>query len=122
MIKTNGTFSGLPRQLVFLLFLNLIFLQASFAQPQATKQDTVHSTVMPAPVDSPAAAQPASEPFAFGDFSWLNGTSRKTSPPAFDSKYFTGDVTFDFNYTHSYNRPIDNTVVGSTALARNNDE
>jgi len=61
------------------------------------------------------------EPFAFGDFSWLNGTSRKTSPPAFDSKYFTGDVTFDFNYTHSYNAPVDNTVVGSTALARNNE-
>ncbi|MDR3714793.1 MAG: hypothetical protein P4L51_18410, partial [Puia sp.] len=40
----------------------------------------------------------ASEPFAFGDFSWLNGTSRKTTAPAFDSKYFTGDVTFDFNY------------------------
>ncbi|HEX4850486.1 MAG TPA: outer membrane beta-barrel protein, partial [Puia sp.] len=63
----------------------------------------------------------ASEPFAFGDFSWMNGTSRKTSPPAFDSKYFTGDITFDFNYTHSYNHPIDNTVVGSTALARNNE-
>ena len=65
--------------------------------------------------------EPASAPFAFGDFSWLNGTSRKTSPPAFDSKYFTGDVTFDLNYTHSFNNPIDNTVVGSTALARNNE-
>lgn len=67
------------------------------------------------------AKEKASDPFAFGDFSWLNGTSRKTSPPAFDSKYFTGDVTFDFNYTHSYNSPIDNTVVGSTALARDNE-
>ena len=67
------------------------------------------------------AKTPASDPFAFGDFSWLNGTSRKTTPPAFDSKYFTGDVTFDFNYTHSYNSPIDNTVVGSTALARDNE-
>ena len=64
---------------------------------------------------------PASAPFAFADFSWLNGTSRKTSPPAFDSKYFTGDVTFDLNYSHSFNHPIDNTVVGSTALARNNE-
>jgi hypothetical protein len=67
------------------------------------------------------AKAPASEPFAFGDFSWLCGTSRKTSAPAFDSKYFTGDVTFDFNYTHSYNSPIDNTVVGSTALSRDNE-
>jgi hypothetical protein len=67
------------------------------------------------------AREPASEPFAFGDFSWLNGTSRKTTPPAFDSKYFTGDVTFDFNTTHSFNNPIDNTVVGSTALSRDNE-
>src|SRR5581483_9709524 len=63
----------------------------------------------------------ASAPFTFGDFTWLNGTSRKTSPPAVDSKFFTGDFTFDINYTHSYNKPIDNTVVGSTALARNNE-
>jgi hypothetical protein len=27
----------------------------------------------------------------------------------------------DVNYTHSFNKPIDNTVVGSTALARNNE-
>ena len=69
----------------------------------------------------PAAPEPASQPFAFGDFSWLNGTSRKTTPPLIDSKYFTSDITLDLNYTHSYNNPIDNTVVGSTALARDNE-
>jgi hypothetical protein len=67
------------------------------------------------------AKAPASDPFAFGDFSWLNGNSRKTTPPAIDTKYFTGDITLDLNYTHSYNSPIDNTVVGSTALARDNE-
>jgi hypothetical protein len=55
------------------------------------------------------------------DYSWMNGQSRKTSDPAFSSKYFTGDVTFDFNYTSSFNNPIDNTVVGSTALSRDNE-
>src|ERR1700760_1135713 len=70
--------------------------------------------------EGPAAAL-YTGPFPFGDFSWLNGTSRKTTPPAFDSKYFTGDVVFDLNYTHSFNHPIDNTVVGSTALARDNE-
>lgn len=64
---------------------------------------------------------PAAEPFAFGDFTWLNGNSRKKTAPAFDSKYFTGDITFDLNYTQVNNNPIDNTVVGSTALARNNE-
>jgi hypothetical protein len=67
------------------------------------------------------AKAPASEPFAFGDFSWLNGTSRKTTPALIDDKYFTSDITLDLNYTHSYNSPIDNTVVGSTALARDNE-
>jgi hypothetical protein len=66
-------------------------------------------------------AIPVSVPFAYGDFSWLNGTSRKTTPPLIDGKYFTSDITLDLNYTHSYNSPIDNTVVGSTALARNNE-
>src|SRR5436305_7481330 len=77
---------------------------------------TKRKTIKPGSADSVASA-----PFAFGDFTWLNGTSRKTSPPAIDTKYFTGDITFDLNYTHSYNKPIDNTVVGSTALARNNE-
>ncbi len=77
---------------------------------------TEKDTDMAAPADTVVSA-----PFAFADFSWMNGMSRKTSAPAFDSKYFTGDITFDFNYTHSFNNPIDNTVVGSTALARNNE-
>ena len=80
------------------------------------------TVVRPAPSKgSFAAKEPASAPFAFGDFSWLSGTSRKTSPPLIDSKYFTSDITLDLNYTHSYNSPIDNTVVGSTALARDNE-
>jgi len=64
---------------------------------------------------------PATDPFAFGDFSWLNGNSRKTTPPLIDTKYFTSDITLDLNSTYSFNNPIDNTVVGSTALSRNNE-
>lgn len=67
------------------------------------------------------AKEPASATFAFGDFSWLNGSTRKTSPPLIDSKYFTSDITLDLNYTRSNHNPIDNTVVGSTALARDNE-
>jgi len=64
------------------------------------------------------AKPPASEPFAWGDFTWMNGNNRQKSA-LLDSKYFTGSVTIDVNYTQSNNHPIDNTVVGSTALARN---
>ena len=37
------------------------------------------------------------------------------------TKYFTGSFMLDAHYTYSFNNPNDNTVVGSTALARNNE-
>ncbi|HLK39588.1 MAG TPA: outer membrane beta-barrel protein [Polyangiaceae bacterium] len=61
-----------------------------------------------------------SEPFAFGDFSWLNGANRQHKA-LLDSEYFTGSVMLDVNYAYSFNRPIDDTVVGSTAISRNNE-
>ncbi len=74
----------------------------------------------PAPPPPPPEAAPSGEPFAWGDFSWMNGTSRQTER-VLDTKYFTPQLDVDVNYTYSFNRPIDNTVVGSTALARNNE-
>ena len=59
-------------------------------------------------------------PFDGMDMTWQNGSDRR-SAPVLQSKYFTGAIMLDANYTHSFNRPIDNTVVGSTALARNNE-
>lgn len=63
---------------------------------------------------------PAKIPFANMDMTWQNGSDRRTSP-VLQSKYFTGSVLLDANYTYSFNNPVDNTVVGSTALARNNE-
>ncbi|WP_313806036.1 outer membrane beta-barrel protein [Flavobacterium sp.] len=60
-------------------------------------------------------------PFEGMDMSWQNGSDRRTSPSVLATKYFTGSVMIDANYTHSFNNPVDNTVVGSTALARNNE-
>jgi hypothetical protein len=67
-----------------------------------------------APEDKP------SEPFAFGDFTWLNGSNR-AHKAVLDTPYFTPEFLVDVNYTASQNMPIDNTVVGSTALSRNNE-
>jgi hypothetical protein len=67
-----------------------------------------------------AAADPPPEPFAWGDFTWLNGSSRQTTR-LLDTKYFTPQLDVDVNYTYSFNHPIDHTVVGSTALARDNE-
>jgi hypothetical protein len=59
-------------------------------------------------------------PFDGIDMTWQNGSDRRTNA-VLQSKYFTGSVMLDANYTHSFNNPNDNTVVGSTALARNNE-
>ena len=60
-------------------------------------------------------------PFDGMDQIWQNGSDRRTEPAALATKYFTGSILLDGAYTHSFNNPIDNTVVGSTALARNNE-
>ncbi|MGC4023469.1 MAG: outer membrane beta-barrel protein [Cyclobacteriaceae bacterium] len=60
-------------------------------------------------------------PFQGLDQSWYNGGDRRTSAPVLESKYFTGSVMLDVNYSYSFTNPIDNTVVGSTALARDNE-
>jgi hypothetical protein len=69
---------------------------------------------------APPAEEKASDPFAFGDFTWLNGSNRQTKA-LLDSPMFTGSFLLDVNYTASANNPIDNTVVGSTSLSRNNE-
>ncbi len=54
------------------------------------------------------------------DFTWLNGGDRRDSS-LMAGKFFTPLIMVDINATHSFNNPNDNTVVGSTALARNNE-
>jgi hypothetical protein len=86
------------------------------APPQPAARPPASEKGAPPPAEETSAA----EPFAWGDFSWLNGGTRQTKR-VIDSKYFTPQVDVDVNYTYSFNHPIDNTVVGSTALARNNE-
>jgi hypothetical protein len=60
------------------------------------------------------------EPFSQYDLTWMNGNDRRTETPL-AGKIFTPIVMVDVNYTASLAHPIDNTVIGSTALARNNE-
>lgn len=60
-------------------------------------------------------------PFEGIDQTWQNGADRRDSSVFKGMKYFIPAVLIDFNYTYSFNNPIDNTVVGSTALARHNE-
>ncbi len=60
------------------------------------------------------------EPFAFGDFTWLNGNSRQTKFPL-ETEAFTGQFMTDANYTFSASRPKDHSLVGSTTSGRTNE-
>ena len=63
---------------------------------------------------------PTKIPFDGMDMSWQNGNDRRTQA-LLSSQHFTGNILMDVNATYSGNNPVDNTVVGSTALARNNE-
>lgn len=60
------------------------------------------------------------EPLDGMDVTWWNGGDRRAKP-TFVGKFFTPVVMVDANYSYSFTDPVDNTVVGSTALARNNE-
>ena len=56
-------------------------------------------------------------PFAFGDFTWLNGSPRNKDVVV-DTPFFTPEVRFDTHYMTDFNQPIDHTIVGSTESFR----
>ena len=62
----------------------------------------------------------AKVPFDGFDQSWQNGNDRRDSS-LLQSTYVTWSIMVDANATYSFANPIDHTVVGSTALARNNE-
>ncbi len=67
--------------------------------------------------DAPASPAAPAEPFAFADFTWLNGNSRQKDA-LLDSKYFTGEFRADMNLVYDFNHPQDHTLVGSSELGR----
>ncbi len=82
----------------------------------------------PIPIPQPSteqAAKPAqkpepSVPFAFADWTWLNGTARNKDA-VWDSKFFTPEIRFDANYISSFNHPQDDSLGGSTETFRSNE-
>jgi hypothetical protein len=57
------------------------------------------------------------EPFAFADFTWLTGNPRTTESPL-DTPAFTPEIRVDVAYHHSFNRPADDTISGSSEVFR----
>ena len=79
--------------------------------------------VLVAPVQTesaPPAKAPKAEPFAFADWTWLNGNPR-TKEAAFDSKFFTPEIRVDVAYHYDFNHPSDDTIGGSSEAFRSNE-
>ena len=93
-----------------------ILSQQAFAQ-NAGENQPVQAT---ATFDDDGEPDTSKIAFSGYDLTWQNGNDRRDHT-ALQTKYFTGSIMFDGNYTYSFNQPIDNTVVGSTALARHNE-
>jgi hypothetical protein len=59
-------------------------------------------------------------PFSDWDWTWLNGNPRNKDT-AFDSKFFTPEIRADVTYTYDFNKPVDNSMGGSSELFRSNE-
>jgi hypothetical protein len=72
------------------------------------------------PVSAPPAppAVDNQTPFAFADFTWMNGTPRNKDV-VLDTPFFTPEIRFDVNFINDFNQPIDHTMGGSTEEFRN---
>jgi len=96
---------------------------ASSSTPKVTNPDLAPAAL---PITEKAAAtasegKPAkAEPFAFADWTWLNGNPR-TKELAFDSKFFTPEIRADIAYHYDFNHPMDDTIGGSSEVFRSNE-
>ncbi len=63
---------------------------------------------------------PHSEPFAFADFTWLNGNARTKDTP-YASRYFTPEIRTDVSYTYDFRHPQDDTISGSSEVFRSSE-
>jgi hypothetical protein len=87
--------------------------------PSSLKPAAAASQSIPEALTSPDATEGVDNftPFAFGDFTWLNGAPRNKQP-VFDTKFFTPDIRLDAHYMQDFNHPKDHTIVGSTESFR----
>jgi hypothetical protein len=74
----------------------------------------------PAAAAAPATVDPHAPAFADWDWTWLNGNPRNKDT-AFDSKFFTPEIRADITYTYDFNKPIDDSMSGSSELFRSNE-
>jgi hypothetical protein len=92
---------------------------ASPVTPVSAPALAVTQTANDSPAKPPEPSQPT-EPFAYADWTWLNGTPRNKDA-VWDSKFFTPEIRFDTDFVSSFNHPKDDSLGGSTEIFRSNE-
>src|ERR1022692_2774978 len=92
---------------------------AAPAPPQAAAPPAPAAPTIPEALQANASTPGVDNftPFAYGDFTWLNGNPRNKDT-VLDTKYFTPEVRFDTHFMEDFNQPIDHTIVGATESFR----
>jgi Putative beta-barrel porin-2, OmpL-like. bbp2 len=90
-------------------------LLRSAVPPAAVSQAESLQPVTPAPTVPEKTA-----PFSDADWTWLNGNPRNKDT-AYDSKFFTPEIRADITYNYDFNKPIDDSIGGSSELFRANE-
>ena len=97
---------------------------ASAAKAAEASPSPAAAAVTAAQAGDSSAAKPEkpepSVPFAYADWTWLNGTARNKDA-VWDSKFFTPEIRFDTNFVSSFNHPQDDTIGGSSEIFRSNE-
>jgi hypothetical protein len=91
----------------------------TLAPAPVAQQAAVAAPVLPEALQAPEATTGVDNftPFAYGDFTWLNGTPRNKDT-VLDTKYFTPEVRFDTHFMEDFNQPKDHTMGGATESFR----
>ena len=95
--------------------------EASALQPKAPENTTPKASAPQVPRVEQAAASnttgPHSDPFAFADFTWLNGNARTKDTP-YATAFFTPEIRADVDYVYDFRHPQDDTISGSSEVFR----
>jgi len=90
-------------------------LASAVLSPAAPPQPPIQESAQVQKASAPKEAK--AEPFAFADFTWLNGNVGPKDIP-FDTKFFTPQVLADVDYIYDFNHPADDTIGGSSEVFR----
>ncbi len=107
--------------------LDLPLRNVNEAPDPNSEPDPQTTAAAAAPAQGGVTAAPAAPttpekiaPFSDYDWTWLNGNPRNKDV-AFDSKFFTPEIRADITYTYDFNKPVDNSMGGSSELFRSNE-